>query len=47
MSDRTTAFARAIVAGAMVAGEYEIAAYQRHLADIEDGAQGPPDSPRD
>jgi phage terminase large subunit-like protein len=37
MSDRTTAFARAIVSGAIVAGLHEIAACSRHLADIESG----------
>jgi phage terminase large subunit-like protein len=38
MSDRTTAFCRAIVSAAIVAGELEIAACSRHLADIEHGA---------
>jgi phage terminase large subunit-like protein len=38
MTDRTTAFARAIVAGELVAGELELAACRRHLDDIENGA---------
>jgi phage terminase large subunit-like protein len=37
VTDRTSAFARAIVSGAIVAGELEIAAASRHLADIERG----------
>jgi phage terminase large subunit-like protein len=37
MHDRTTAFARTIVSGAVVAGELEIAAASRHLADLQHG----------
>jgi phage terminase large subunit-like protein len=38
LTDRTTEFAQAVVAGEIVAGEFAIAACKRHLADIAGGA---------
>ena len=38
-SDPTTAYAKAVVAGKIVAGQLVIAAARRHLRDLKDGAR--------